>query len=116
MLALGSIDFADQQRLEREILGINRDLADVTRQLHLTNAELQDRNQALQNALANVKALRGLLPICARCKKIRDDGGYWNEVEKYLHTHTEVKFTHGLCPQCTHHFLSSLEGEETNHP
>lgn len=116
MLALGSVDFAEQQRLEREILGINRDLADVTRQLHQSNADLKDRNLELGNALASVKALRGLLPICAKCKKIRDDGGYWNEVEKYLHAHTEVTFTHGLCPQCTDHFLASLEEDESNHP
>jgi hypothetical protein len=116
VLALGSIDFAEQQRLEREILGINHELADVTRQLHQSNADLKDRNLALGNALANVKALRGLLPICAKCKKIRDDDGYWSEVEKYLHTHAEVKFTHGLCPQCTDHFLASLEEDASNHP
>lgn len=109
LLALGRIDHAEQLRLEREILGINRELADVTRQLHLSNAELEQRNVELRDALANVKALTRLLPICATCKKIRDDDGYWNEVEKYLHTHAEVKFTHGLCPQCTDQFLSSLD-------
>jgi len=54
----------------------------------------------LQSALDNVKILRGLLPICAWCKKIRDDGGYWKKVEDYIKEHTDASFTHGICPQC----------------
>jgi PAS domain S-box-containing protein len=56
--------------------------------------------QDLQDALANVKALSGLLPICASCKKIRDDKGYWSQVESYIQTHSEATFTHGICPDC----------------
>lgn len=54
----------------------------------------------LQDALANVKRLSGLLPICASCKKIRDDDGYWHQVEVYIHTHSDVDFSHGVCPDC----------------
>ncbi|MCG3210200.1 MAG: hypothetical protein FOGNACKC_03831 [Anaerolineae bacterium] len=54
----------------------------------------------LQTALAQVKTLRGLLPICANCKKIRDDGGYWHTVEEYLRDHSEADFSHGICPDC----------------
>jgi PAS domain S-box-containing protein len=54
----------------------------------------------LEDALAKVKTLRGLLPICASCKKIRDDKGYWTQVEVYLRNHSEARFTHGLCPEC----------------
>ncbi len=54
----------------------------------------------LQESLAKVKLLSGLLPICAACKKIRDDKGYWNQVETYLIEHSEAKFTHGICPDC----------------
>jgi phosphoserine phosphatase RsbU/P len=54
----------------------------------------------LQDALARIKTLRGLLPICASCKKIRDDQGYWQKVESYLAEHTNAEFTHGLCPDC----------------
>jgi PAS domain S-box-containing protein len=54
----------------------------------------------LQEALANVKSLSGLLPICAGCKKIRDDRGYWNQVDAYISQHTDARFTHGLCPEC----------------
>jgi sigma-B regulation protein RsbU (phosphoserine phosphatase) len=54
----------------------------------------------LQDALANVKSLSGLLPICASCKKIRDDKGYWSQVESYVEKHSEATFTHGICPDC----------------
>lgn len=54
----------------------------------------------LQAALKNVKALSGLLPICSVCKKIRDDKGYWNNVEHYLATHSSAQFSHGICPDC----------------
>ena len=54
----------------------------------------------LQESLAKVKILSGLLPICASCKKIRDDKGYWNQVETYLIEHSEAQFTHGICPEC----------------
>lgn len=54
----------------------------------------------LQESLAKVKRLSGLLPICASCKKIRDDKGYWNQVETYLSEHSDAKFSHGICPEC----------------
>jgi len=54
----------------------------------------------LQDALSKVQLLSGLLPICANCKKIRDDQGYWNQIESYVRTHSEAEFTHGICPEC----------------
>ena len=54
----------------------------------------------LQEALAKVKLLSGLLPICASCKKIRDDNGYWNQIESYIREHSEAEFSHGICPEC----------------
>jgi DNA-binding response OmpR family regulator len=54
----------------------------------------------LQEALANIKTLSGLLPICASCKKIRDDSGYWNQIETYIKNHSDATFTHGICPDC----------------
>jgi PAS domain S-box-containing protein len=56
--------------------------------------------QDLQDALASVKSLSGLLPICASCKKIRDDKGYWSQVEHYISQHSQATFTHGICPDC----------------
>jgi len=63
-------------------------------------AELRDRNLDLTDALGRVKQLSGLLPICATCKKIRDDKGYWNQLEHYISDHSEVDFSHGICPDC----------------
>jgi hypothetical protein len=54
----------------------------------------------LQRALTEVKTLSGLLPICSWCKKIRDDEGYWQKIEKYIRDHTEADFTHGICNDC----------------
>jgi PAS domain S-box-containing protein len=54
----------------------------------------------LQQALKKIKTLSGLLPICASCKKIRDDKGYWNQIEAYISVHSEAKFSHGICPEC----------------
>lgn len=54
----------------------------------------------LQDALENIKTLRGLLPMCAWCKKIRDDKGYWKKVEDYVKEHSDATFTHGICPEC----------------
>jgi hypothetical protein len=64
-------------------------------------AEREKLIRELQHALAEVKKLSGFLPICASCKKIRDDKGYWNQIEEYIRTHSEAEFSHGLCPDCT---------------
>ncbi len=61
---------------------------------------LRERSVTLENALADVKKLSGLLPICASCKNIRDDQGYWNEIERYISQRSEATFTHGFCPPC----------------
>jgi len=61
---------------------------------------LREEKRKLEDALSEVKALSGLLPICASCKKIRDDSGYWNQIEKYISEHSEATFSHGLCPDC----------------
>ena len=61
----------------------------------------------LENALAKVRTLTGLLPICAWCKKIRDDKGYWNQLETYIGKHSDADFTHGICPGCQNEFVPS---------
>jgi len=63
-------------------------------------AEREKLLNELQNALREIKKLSGMLPICASCKKIRDDKGYWNKIEEYIETHSDASFTHGLCPEC----------------
>ena len=62
----------------------------------------------LQEALAKVKTLSGFLPICASCKKIRDDEGYWEQIEKYISEHSEAQFSHGICPECAEKLYPQL--------
>jgi GAF domain-containing protein len=62
--------------------------------------ELRRTASHLAHALEHVRTLHGLLPICAWCKRIRDDAGYWSQLESYFKTHSQLKFTHGICPQC----------------
>jgi phosphoserine phosphatase RsbU/P len=73
-------------RVGERMLGLQRTLA--------------DRVLALEQALAHVKQLEGLLPICAWCHKIRDDGNYWQSVEGYISGHSDARFTHTICPAC----------------
>lgn len=63
-------------------------------------SELAARVRELQDALANIKVLQGLLPICCYCKKIRSDENYWEQVESYIGSHADVQFSHGVCPDC----------------
>lgn len=62
--------------------------------------ELRRSNEELQRALKEVKVLRGLIPICASCKKIRNDYGFWQQLEEYIHEHSGAEFSHGLCAPC----------------
>jgi PAS domain S-box-containing protein len=74
-------------------------VADITGRRR-AEAEKSRLMRELEASLAHVKRLSGLLPICASCKRIRDDGGYWQQVEAYVSSHSEAEFTHGLCPEC----------------
>lgn len=69
------------------------------RVIRLQNS-LTERVRELEEALGNVKLLQGLLPICLYCKKIRDDQNYWQQVDRYIGEHSEVRFSHGVCPDC----------------
>jgi len=77
----------------------------------LYRKEEQQKNliSELQDALAKVKMLSGFLPICASCKKIRDDKGYWNQIEAYIRDHSEAEFSHGLCPECAKKLYPGFE-------
>tara|TARA_Y100000031_G_scaffold24862_1_gene26690 strand:+ start:282 stop:671 length:390 start_codon:yes stop_codon:yes gene_type:complete len=69
----------------------------------------QRTRKELSDAINEVKALSGLLPICASCKKIRDDKGYWKKIEEYIQNHSEAKFSHGICPECMNKLYPSLK-------
>ncbi len=69
-------------------------------QLLESNTALLATNQKLGEALSQVKQLRGLLPVCAYCKRVRDDGNYWSQIEEYLAHHSDLRVTHGICDSC----------------
>lgn len=71
--------------------------------------ERKELIEELKNALDEVKTLQGIIPICSSCKKIRDDTGYWNQIESYIQKHSDAEFTHGVCPEC----LEELYGKES---
>jgi PAS domain-containing protein len=68
----------------------------------------------IQDALAQIKKLSGLLPICASCKKIRDDKGYWNQIESYIRDHSEAEFSHGICPDCMKKLYPNFADNKNN--
>ena len=70
---------------------------------------LAERVRDLESALSHVKQLHGLLPICCYCKKIRDDRNYWHQVESYVANHADVRFSHGICPECSAKLKEQLE-------
>ena len=92
---ISSVLFHDDQGRSRTCL-IIRDISERK------SAELEQNRliHELQDAVSKVKKLTGLLPICASCKKIRDEQGYWHHLEAYIRNHTEADFSHGICPDC----------------
>ena len=98
---------------------INGEIGNLTKSFHEMVLVIKHREQErdrmiaeLQRALSDVKRLSGLLPICASCKKIRDDRGYWNQLESYIGNHSEAQFSHGLCPECTKKLYPELCNED----
>jgi len=86
----------------KELVDRNRNLESVVAE---RTAELHSQNVKLSEAMAKVRTLTGLVPICSACKKIRDDAGFWHQVETYVHDHTDAEFSHGLCPDCIPHYF-----------
>jgi DNA-binding response OmpR family regulator len=85
---------------------------EVGRRMVEMQDKLAEKIGELQRALAEIKTLRGIVPICASCKKIRDDKGYWNQVEVYVRDHTEAEFSHGICPECMKKLYPEFAGED----
>jgi GAF domain-containing protein len=96
--ALGTLCAIDRKP-RRLSAGQKRAMQALTRQV-MALLELRRVSARMAEALEHVKTLHGLLPICAWCKRIRDDQGYWSQVEAYFHTHAGADFTHGICPDC----------------
>jgi DNA-binding response OmpR family regulator len=95
-------------KLQRQLAAQNEQLRQEIAERQRAEHEREQLIGQLQEALANIKTLRGLVPICAACKKIRDDSGYWNQLESFLHSHTEAEFSHGICPECAQQLYGDL--------
>ncbi len=94
--------------LNRMIKTLNKEVAIRIQ----SETEVIQESNKLRNALSRVKELSGLLPICAACKKIRDDKGYWNQIENYIRDHSEAEFNHSICPKCSKKLYPEYFGEE----
>lgn len=70
---------------------------------------VQQQQQEIAQAFDEIKTLRGIVPICSVCKKVRDDDGYWHQVEEYVRDHSEADFSHGYCPDCLQRYLKDLK-------
>jgi PAS domain-containing protein len=111
---------AARDRLEERVRERTAELLMANERMILEIAEREKAEQELeklvvelQQALAEVKTLSGLLPICASCKKIRDDQGYWTQVEVYVRDHSDAEFTHSICPECAKRLYPDLFGRHT---
>lgn len=103
----------------RPVLAILKQVAEIEVELSLAKQEIERRKEAererdeviqeLRKSLSEVKTLRGLLPICATCKSIRDDKGYWNRIEVYIRDHSDAEFSHGICPDCEKKAMEEFE-------
>ncbi|MDY6952611.1 MAG: hypothetical protein SWE60_13955 [Thermodesulfobacteriota bacterium] len=103
----------------RPVLAILKQVAEIKIELSQAQEEIGRRKEAererdrvieeLQKALSEVKTLRGLIPICAQCKSIRDDKGYWNRIEGYIQEHSDAEFSHSICPECARKLYPDVE-------
>ncbi|MBN2466893.1 MAG: PhnD/SsuA/transferrin family substrate-binding protein [Deltaproteobacteria bacterium] len=102
---LNKVDFSGKEILQALIRDVSK------------RKQVEDERESLivelKNALAQVKTLTGLLPICAQCKKVRDDTGYWNQIENFIRDHTEADFSHSICPDCARKLYPELYDDDT---
>ncbi len=104
ILCIAAFRLIRHRSRERQLQTMNRELerrvsektADLSNKVHF----IERQNRELQEALVQIKTLQGIIPICSKCKKIRNDKGFWNQVEQYISEHTDAEFTQGLCPDC----------------
>jgi HAMP domain-containing protein len=87
------------QQQQAEIIKANQEL----------EQRVKERTRDLETALSEIKTLRGIIPICSHCKKIRDDDGYWNQLETYIRDHSEAQLSHGICRECAKKYYPDLD-------
>lgn len=106
-LKLGAMDFISKPFQAEELLA----RVQTHLEAHRLRVRVEQQRDELCSALAKVKVLSGFLPICAHCKKIRDDNGSWSQIETYIQEHSGAMFSHGICPGCTRELFPEHSGE-----
>ncbi|MBI5558595.1 MAG: cache domain-containing protein [Deltaproteobacteria bacterium] len=109
LLFIGCISFFIIQQRLKDVR--RRRLAETEVENYRQNLEnlVRERTEELRMAQSKIKILKGFLPICAKCKKIRDDKGYWNQIESYIRAHSEADFSHGICPVCAKELYPGMD-------
>ncbi len=102
-------EIAERTRAQAILRQQNHKLAVLNKQLVSAQKSLKEANEELREALGKVRKLSGLLPICAQCKKIRDDKGYWRQLETYIRDHSEADFSHSICADCARVLYPDLD-------
>jgi GAF domain-containing protein len=108
--ALGSLCVIDRQ--PRKLSEEQKVCLESLARFVMTTLELRRASSVLARTAASVKTLTGMLPICAGCKEIRDDQGYWQKVETYLQQNTDATFSHGMCPKCSEKYFPGIKPEK----
>jgi DNA repair exonuclease SbcCD ATPase subunit len=107
-------EIVEHKYSQEELQQRNQELEQLNAQLNVTKNNLVSTNKELESALANIRQLSGMLPICSSCKKIRNDSGYWEQIEAYVRDHSEIEFSHSLCPDCSKKLYSDLLPKKEN--
>lgn len=94
--SLGGVDYISKPFQEEEVIARVKTHLSIS----ILQRRLSKKNAELEKALAEIKILRGIIPICASCKKIRNDEGYWQQLEIYIQDHSDAEFSHGICDEC----------------
>jgi HAMP domain-containing protein len=96
------------RNMEAMSFSIQKQRSQIQKHHDELETRVKERTEALEKALSEIKTLSGILPICAHCKKIRDDKGYWNQIEAYVRDHSEADFTHSICQECAKKFFPDI--------
>lgn len=99
----------DLQNEKDQVMGLNEQLTLDIEHRKQTEKEKERLISELRKALDEVKTLSGLIPICSHCKKVRDDTGYWNQIESYIHKHSDADFSHSICPDCAKNLYPDMD-------
>ncbi|MCK8603838.1 hypothetical protein [Desulfoferrobacter suflitae] len=109
LAALKSHSGSEMSRIAGALVRMLDVIEDNFQRIELYNAELTNTVAKLEKSLQEVKTLSGLLPICTHCKKIRDDKGYWNQLEAYIRAHSKAEFSHSICPECAKKYYPDFD-------